>query len=197
MLVWLLAASPALRLAPPVMQLNRNIGPVSLPWKGEAPPFPGAVPYYEQNSPATQAMSRVAPTTYVAMTQEIVSQLRREADEPVMALDRLERERSAEEAAFKEQIASGELTGDLYDAMLTAHFQQRHELAMAYKAAKAGAESKMRKAELAEQLFAAEQVTRAKRVELEAAEERLRAERRVTEEAAREEAKIREHFLTA
>ena len=66
----------------------------------------------------------------------------------------------ADEAAFKEQIASpdGELTGEAYDALLAVHLAQRQSHAVDRAALVAMSESARLKAALGEQLFAAEEV---------------------------------------
>ena len=59
-----------------------------------------------------------------------MSDLRKAADAAETALAELVKQGQADEAAFKEQIASpdGELTGEAYDALLAVHLAQRHPI---------------------------------------------------------------------
>ena len=128
-----------------------------------------------------------------------MSDLRKAADAAETALAELVKQGQADEAAFKEQIASpdGALTGEAYDALLAVHLAQRQSHAVDRAALLALSESARLKAALGEQLFAAEEDTGAKRAKAVATEEKLAAERLAWEEAAREEAQIRERFLRA
>ena len=89
-----------------------------------------------------------------------MSDLRKAADAAETALAELVKQGQADEAAFKEQIASpdGELTGEAYDALLAVHLAQRQSHAVDRAALLALSESARLKAALGEQLFAAEEV---------------------------------------
>lgn len=142
---------------------------------------------------------RAPPAPPAPITLAEVTQLRKGADAAESALKELVQQRQADEAAFKEQMASpdGELTGDAYDALLAVHLAQRQSHAVDRATLEAMRESARLKAALGEQLFAAEQDTSAKQAKAVATEERLGAERLAWEEAAREEAQIRERYLAA
>jgi len=138
---------------------------------------------------------QIAATKATPITQEDIQRLQQDVAEVEGLLQQLVEARHAEEAAFKEQVARDDMTGDRYDAMLAAHHQQRLDHATEYNAAGAQRELRMRKVELATALFAAEQEALARQASEEAAELRLQAERKAREEAARDANQIRQQFL--
>ena len=134
----------------PSMVTSRGYSDSTRPAPGKATPrttAPRAVP--------RAARAAVSPTAPIALPE--VTRLRQAADEAEAALAQLVQQRQVEEAAFKEEMAQENLTGDRYDAMLAGHLQQRQGHAARLGAATAACEDARRKAALAEQLFTAEQ----------------------------------------
>lgn len=116
-------------------------GPMSPGFRG-GPPMPGFG----------------APT----MTESEVARLNQEVEEAERVLAQLLQDMNAEKAKFKEEELNSDVTSDRYNTILTAHMQQWQAHKTEYDEAHRIVASKKREAELAEQLLAAEQSTRAK-----------------------------------
>jgi hypothetical protein len=102
-----------------------------------------------------------------SMSESEVARLNQEVQEAERVLAQLLQDMNAEKAKFKEEELNSDVTSDRYNTILTAHMQQWQAHKTEYDEAHRIVASKKSEAELAHQLLAAEQSTRAKQARAE------------------------------